>query len=109
VRERRVARQVAADCFVDVDRVRYSVPHRLVRRRVEVLVGEAEVRVYDDGEVVAVHARGREPFQRVVDPSHFDGLWRRPESIVEPAAALAPLGRSLDDYAAIVDALGGVA
>jgi len=109
IRERRVARQVAADCFVDVDRVRYSVPHRLVRRRVEVLVGETEVRVYDDGDVVAVHPRGREPFQRVVDPSHFDGLWRRQESLVEPAATLAPLGRSLEDYGAIVDALGGVA
>jgi hypothetical protein len=38
VRERRVTRRVATDCFVDVDTIRYSVPHRLVQRRVEVLV-----------------------------------------------------------------------
>jgi len=107
VRERRVGRKVAADCFVDVDRVRYSVPHRLVRRSVEVLVGETEVRIYHGGEVVAVHARCREPFRRIVDPTHLDGLWRRPEAVVEPPAVLAPHGRSLEDYGAIVDALGG--
>jgi hypothetical protein len=107
VRERRVGRKVAADCFVDVDRVRYSVPHRLVRRSVEVLVSETEVRVYLGGDVVAVHPRSREPFQRIVDPTHLDGLWRRPDSVVEPPAVLAPHGRSLEDYGAIVDALGG--
>jgi len=109
VRERRVTRKVAADCFVDVDRVRYSVPHRLVRRSVEVLVGETEVRVYFGGDVVAAHVRSREPFQRIVDPTHLDGLWKRAETIAPPPAVLAPLGRSLDDYGAIVDALGGAA
>lgn len=108
VRERQVDRKVAADCFVDVDRVRYSVPHRLVRRSVEVLVGETEVRVYHGGEVVAVHERCREPFKRIMNPAHFDGLWKRCEAIVEPPAVLAPHGRSLDDYGAIVAALGGV-
>ena len=33
VRQRRLARKVSSDCFVDVDTVRYSVPHALVRRR----------------------------------------------------------------------------
>jgi transposase len=107
VRERRVMRKVAADCFVDVDRVRYSVPHRLVRRSVEVLVGETEVRVYFGGDVVAVHARSREPFQRVADPTHLDGLWKRSEAVVDLPAVLAAHGRSLEDYGAIVDALGG--
>jgi hypothetical protein len=80
-----------------------------VRRSVEVLVGEAEVRVYYGGDVVAVHARSREPFRRVLDPAHLDGLWKRTETIVELPAVLAPHGRSLEDYGAIVDALGGVA
>jgi hypothetical protein len=41
VRQRRVSRRVATDCFVDVDTIRYSVPHRLVRCSVEVLVADA--------------------------------------------------------------------
>jgi hypothetical protein len=43
VRQRRLARKVSSDCFVDVDTVRYSVPHALVRRSVEIVVGDAEV------------------------------------------------------------------
>jgi transposase len=107
VRARRVDRKVSADCFVDVELVRYSVPHRLVRRRVEVLVGETHVRVYYGGEVVAAHERCREPYRRIVDPSHLDGIWKRTEEVAEPPAVLAPYGRSLEDYGAIVDALGG--
>jgi hypothetical protein len=37
VRQRRLARKVSSDCFVEVDTVRYSVPHALVRRSVEVV------------------------------------------------------------------------
>src|SRR3954470_22100043 len=35
-REQRVRRGVAADAFVDVETVRYSVPHALIREHVEV-------------------------------------------------------------------------
>ena len=38
VSEKRLRRRVATDCLVDVDAVRYSVPHRLVKEDVEVLV-----------------------------------------------------------------------
>ncbi len=38
---RRLQRRVANDSFVDIDTVRYSVPHRLVRDHVEVLVTAA--------------------------------------------------------------------
>lgn len=102
-RSRRLARRVAADCFVDVDTVRYSVPHRLVRRPVEVLVDEEVVRVLFAGEVVARHARSREMHVRVVERSHFDGLWRRPEAPAPDTIALAETGRSLADYAAVVE------
>ena len=46
----------------------------------------------------------REPYARVVDPAHFDGLWRRPAAVTEDAAPapLAVLGRDLAEYAAIV-------
>lgn len=102
VRQRREARVVAADCFVNVDTVRYSVPHQLVRRSVQVLVGDDEVVVFDGDLIVARHARCAEPHQRVVDPAHFEGLCRvtTPDRLV--TTPLAPYGRSLADYAAVV-------
>jgi transposase len=104
---RRLQRRVANDSFVDIDTVRYSVPHRLVRDHVEVLVTAAEVRVYHGTDLVAVHARSSEPHAKVVDPAHFQGLWRTPaENVVPLAQPLASLGRSLEDYAAVV---GGAA
>jgi transposase len=101
VRQRRVSRRVATDCFVDVDTIRYSVPHALVRRTVEVLVGDDEVTIFDGVAVVARHRRGHEPYARVADASHFDGIWRRPDAVVPPVQALPP-GRSLADYAAVI-------
>ena len=95
-------RRVATDCFVDVDTVRYSVPHRLVRRSVEVLVLEAEVVIFDGPAEVARHRRSTEPHLRVVDPSHFDGLYRQRDEASE--VARSPISRSLDVYA---DAVGG--
>lgn len=103
VRERRVQRRVATDCFVDVETIRYSVPHALVRRTVDVLVGEAEVVIFDGRIEVARHRRGTEPHQRVSDPRHFDGLYRTRDDA--SAVASSPLARSLDAYA---DAIGGV-
>lgn len=63
-RQRRETRVVATDCFVNVDTVRYSVPHRLVRRSVQVLVGDDEVVVFDGALIVARHVRCAEPHQR---------------------------------------------
>jgi Mu transposase, C-terminal domain/Integrase core domain len=102
VRQRRVSRRVASDCFVDIDTIRYSVPHRLVRRTVEVLVGDEDVRIFDGAIEVARHRRGSEPHQRIVDPSHFAGLYR-PTTEREPDdVTVSPFGRGLDDYAACV-------
>jgi transposase len=107
-REQRLRRRVATDAFVDVDSVRYSVPHRLVRDQVDVVLDEQTVTIFHGPTVVATHARSTEPFARVVDPTHYDGLWRRPvvDPETTPAAALALLGRDLAEYAAIV--AGGV-
>ena len=100
-RTQRVRRRVALDAFVDVDTVRYSVPHRLVRDHVEVAVGDDRVEIFHGTEIVATHPRSTEPFARVVNPQHYAGLWR-----VDPDAgstsSLARLGRDLADYAAIV-------
>jgi transposase len=101
VRQRRVSRKVAIDCFVDVDTVRYSVPHALVKRAVEVLIGESEVIIFDGARVVARHRRSNEPHAKVIDPRHFDGLWRRADADTRGTTPL-PAGRSLADYAAVI-------
>lgn len=110
VRQRRLARRVATDCLVDVDTVRYSVPHRLVRERVEVLVGLDEVRIFHGGAEVARHRRTTEPHATVREPAHYAGLWRAaeaPSRTCASDASLATTGRSLEDYARIVQAAGG--
>jgi transposase len=103
-REQRLRRRVATDAFVDVDTVRYSVPHRLVRDQVDVVLDEQTVTIFHGPTVVATHPRSSEPFARVVDPTHYEGLWRRPAIDTEPtpAPSLALLGRDLAEYAAIV-------
>ena len=102
-REQRLRRRVAHDAFVDVDTVRYSVPHRLVQDHVEVIINAQIVRIVHGSTVVATHARSLEPFDRVIDPTHFVGLWRPAFPPVEVAtASLTGLGRDLADYAAVV-------
>jgi transposase len=101
IRTRRIQRRVATDCFVDVDTVRYSVPHRLVRTTVEVLVADHEVVIYEGPIAVARHARCIEPHRRVVDVSHFDGLFR-PRREDSEVVSTSPIGRSLDVYAASI-------
>ena len=104
VRERRISRRVATDCFVDVDTIRYSVPHRLVRSTVDVLVGEREVVIFEGRIEVARHRRHTEPHQRVTDPRHFEGIFRKREESSQIASS--PIGRSLADYA---ECVGGAA
>lgn len=100
-REQRLRRRVANDAFVDVDTVRYSVPYRLVRDHVDVVVEEHLVRILHGVTVIATHPRSREPFARVIDPAHFAGLWRMAGD--RTGESLAGLGRDLADYAAVVD------
>jgi hypothetical protein len=104
VRTRRVSRRVATDCFVDVDTIRYSVPHTLVRRSVDVLVGDREVVIFHGEVEVARHPRQSEPHQRVSGPRHFEGIFRQRDDA--GVVASSPIGRSLADYA---DAIGGAA
>lgn len=104
VRHRRLKRRVANDAFVDVDTVRYSVPYRLVRAQVEVLVGDDDVQVFVGAERIAKHRRSSEPYARVVEPAHFEGLWKRaPAPLQQAQRTLEDLGRSLADYQAIIE------
>jgi transposase len=102
---RRLQRRVANDAMVDLDTVRYSVPMRFVRARVEVEPHPTQVRIFFDGECIATHARSKEPYARVVDSSHLAPVFR-----TEPAAndealgasSLAAMGRTLAQYEAFV-------
>lgn len=111
VRTRRLRRRVGNDALVDVDTVRYSVPHRLVREHVAVVVGETEVKILYGTECVATHARSNEPFAIVQKKEHYAGLWRpttepTPSLAATTTSPLAALGRSLAEYEA---AVGGAA
>jgi transposase len=102
-REQRLRRRVAHDALVDVDTVRYSVPHRLVRDHVDVVIEAQTVRIFHGTALVAQHPRSSEPFARVIDPEHYAGLWRVPTALDAPVpSALALGGRDLREYAAIV-------
>jgi transposase len=102
-RQQRLKRRVAHDALVDVDTVRYSVPHQLVREHVEVVVGDEQVRIYRGAELVATHRRSREPHARIVDSRHWKGLWRTPTLEVTMPANLPALGRTLDEYAELIE------
>ena len=90
---------------MDLDTVRYSVPHRHVRETVAVVVGLDHVEIWLRGACIARHARCPEPHSWVRDPAHFQGLYR-PDS--RPTAAAAgpppdPLARPLLAYTLIVE------
>jgi transposase len=101
MREQRHRRTVGNDALVAVDGVFYSVPHRLVRERVDVALGDDRVRIFRGGVLVADHARSLEPRARVVDPAHWEGLWRKHDSPPTSQASTAPtsLVRDLSVYA----------
>jgi hypothetical protein len=76
-----------------------------VRDAVDVAIGDAEVRIFHGATLVATHPRVREPFAQVVDPAHLAGLWRPAATGPAPdTVSLTTLGRSLEAYAAVVEA-----
>jgi hypothetical protein len=98
---RELIRRVQADCCVEIDGNAYSVPWRLVGAGVVVEIGGGRLRVLHAGREIAVHAERSGRRQRVLDPSHFEGIAgaRRPTlasaagplSAPPPAALLRPL------------------
>jgi transposase len=106
VRTRRSKRRVSADCFVDIDTIRYSVPYRHVRETVEAVVKEEEVEIWLRGICIAKHARCREPHALVRNPVHFEGLFRRVASTQASATSVPdanPVCRPLSIYAELVE------
>jgi transposase len=71
---------VNIDYHIAVDKHFYSVPHRLVRERVEVRLSASLVEVRHDGRRVAMHPRSHRPGRATTDPAH------RPKAHVEHLA-----------------------
>lgn len=97
---RDLVRCVQSDCCVEVDRVAYSVPWRLIGERVAVHLVGGRVRIMHDGVAVAEHVEGA-PRTRVLDPAHFHGVVgaARPRAALVSGEAPALL-RPLDEYEA---------
>jgi len=62
--------RVNVDYHVDVERHYYSVPHSLLRQKVDVRVTAATVEIFHDGHRVASHPRSHRNGGYTTDPSH---------------------------------------
>jgi transposase len=86
-----VAQQVSPDCLVWFERRQYSVPFLHVLERVEVRGYAGEVRIYAQGQLVAVHPRGTER-RLVIDPEHYEG---EGDGRVIPPVPLGKMGKAM--------------
>jgi len=86
---------VGPDYHVELDRHYYSVPYRLVGRKVEVRYTATTVEVFHRGERMAAHARGAEPEGATTlaehrPPAHQRCLEWTPARLLEYAAKVGP-------------------
>lgn len=70
----RLAVQVNKHPYVRFDLNDYTVPHKFVRRTLEVLATEKCIRVFDGTTEVASHARSYDSAQQIEDAHHLDEL-----------------------------------
>jgi transposase len=88
-------RRVGLDYHVDIDGHYYSVPHRLIRQRIEARVTARTVELFCKGERVAVHLRGVGRGRHTTVAEHMPSAHRRyaewtVERIRSEAAAIGP-------------------
>lgn len=89
--------KVSVDYHVQVDSQRYSVDYRLIGKRLDIRLTEHEVRVFENGEEVAVHDRlhgrkGQYSTKREhMPPAHqrYDDSWS-PDRFTKWAANIGP-------------------
>lgn len=68
-------RRVGVDGLVIVETTRYSVPAQYIGQEVDVLPGlDATLRIFQKGQLIAVHYRPPDRAGVVVDPAHAQGL-----------------------------------
>ncbi|MDH5468571.1 MAG: IS21 family transposase [Candidatus Aminicenantes bacterium] len=81
----RVIRHVSKDCMVTFETNRYSVHFRFVGKQVEVQSEPEQVRIYHQGQLIAVHPRCRGNYQLQLERAHYEGIFSRrklPEKII---------------------------
>ncbi len=105
---RELVRVVGSECSIELDTNSYSVPWRLIGKRVAVIASGGRVAIRHDGIEVAAHAEAAGRRQRVIDPGHYHGTpgLARPAPPPELAEAMPSpaLLRPLADYE---QAIGG--
>jgi transposase len=91
----RIVLRVPADPHVRVDTCDYSLDPRLVGRRVEVRIGQAEVTAValDTGEIAASHRRSFARHRTITDLAHARALRERRAPRGEPEVEQRPLAR----------------
>jgi transposase len=103
--EREFERKVHNDACVELAANWYSVPWKLVGSMVIVRVRDQAITVSHAGRIVARHDRVEGRRQRIVDPSHWEGLARAPTveiDVEQPDGPPEPeFARSLDVYAEV--------
>jgi len=87
-------RKVSADCLVDIDTNRYSVPSQHVGRIVEVVIENGHVLIRHAGTEVARHLQHAGRHGVVEVREHYAELWARHRPIAAPVdAVLSPLAQ----------------
>jgi transposase len=103
-------RIVDGEGFVNVQRVRYSAPWRLIGRQLEVRETRDRIEIFDGPRLVAEHPRPLEDLtQRVCDPSHRpprgEGLFAR-HRVSSEETRLLERAPHIADYLALMKARG---
>jgi transposase len=70
-------RRVGLDYHIDIDGHYYSVPHRLIRERLDARITERTIELFCKGERVAVHIRGGGRGRHTTIPEHMPSAHRR--------------------------------
>ena len=107
---RELTRRVQNDACVDVDTNHYSVPWKLIRAEVTVMVGGGQIRIHHCGIEVACHDRRLGRRERIVDRAHLHGIvpcQRVLPNDTKLAPSMMPLGTELLRSAEYEQAAGG--
>lgn len=88
-------RKVSADCLVDIDTNRYSVPSQHVGRSVEVVIENGHVVIHYAGAEIARHLQNAGRHRVVELREHYADLWarHRPASAAAVEAIPSPLAQ----------------
>ena len=100
-----IERRVTRDGMISVAGNHYSVPDSTRRRTVEAQVHPTEVRIFEDGRLIASHPVLEGKNQRRVDPNHRQS----PPKASPPTQQPNGLHRPLSFYGDIGDRMAGVA